>query len=173
MKIRQQHAIALAIDEQERLLPAIHNGEEVLQHTELLLKGLRLLDVPILITQQYTKGLGMSAPSLFTAAGTDSWLEKRTFSCLGDEIIRKTLQDAHKKQVIICGEQTVLDLLHLGYEVFLIADCVSSRKPSDQETAIRRMEQAGAVVTSYEAILFELMETSMHPQFKEISALIK
>ena len=174
MKIRQQHAIALAIDEQERLLPAIHNGEEVLQHTELLLKGLRLLDVPILITQQYTKGLGMSAPSLFTAAGTDSWLEKRTFSCLGDEIIRKTLQDAHKKQVIICGvEETVLDLLHLGYEVFLIADCVSSRKPSDQETAIRRMEQAGAVVTSYEAILFELMETSMHPKFKEISALIK
>lgn len=180
MKIKLPHAIALAIDEQERLLPAIHNGEEVLQHTELLLKGLRLLDVPILITQQYTKGLGMSAPSLFTAAGTDSWLEKRTFSCLGDEIIRKTLQDAHKKQVIICGveahicvEQTVLDLLHLGYEVFLIADCVSSRKPSDQETAIRRMEQAGAVVTSYEAILFELMETSMHPKFKEISALIK
>ena len=83
MKIRQQHAIALAIDEQERLLPAIHNGEEVLQHTELLLKGLRLLDVPILITQQYTKGLGMSAPSLFTAAGTDSRLEKRTVSCLG------------------------------------------------------------------------------------------
>ena len=169
MKIRQQHGIALAIDEQERLLPAIHNGEEVLQHTELLLKGLRLLDVPILITQQYTKGLGMSAPSLFTAAGTDSWLEKRTFSCLGDEIIRKTLGvEAH-----ICVEQTVLDLLHLGYEVFLIADCVSSRKPSDQETAIRRMEQAGAVVTSYEAILFELMETSMHPKFKEISALIK
>ena len=68
MKIRQQHAIALAIDEQERLLPAIHNGEEVLQHTELLLKGLRLMDVPILITQQYTKGLrgadcfGSSAP---------------------------------------------------------------------------------------------------------------
>ena len=98
MKIRQQHAIALAIDEQERLLPAIHNGEEVLQHTELLLKGLRLLDVPILITQQYTKGLGMSAPSLFTAAVTDSWLEKRTFSCLGDEVIRKTLQDAHKNR---------------------------------------------------------------------------
>lgn len=122
----------------------------------------------------------MSAPSLFEAAGTDSWLEKRTFSCLGDEIIRKTLQDSHKKQVIVCGveahicvEQTVLDLLHLGYEVFLIADCVSSRKSSDLQTAIRRIAQAGAVVTSYEAILFELMETSMHPRFREISALIK
>ena len=150
------------------------------RHTETLLKGLRLLDIPILITQQYTKGLGMSSPSLFEAAGTDSWLEKRTFSCLGDEIIRKTLQDFHKKQVIVCGveahicvEQTVLDLLHLGYEVFLIADCVSSRKSSDLQTAIRRMTQAGAVVTSYEAILFELMETSMHPRFREISALIK
>ena len=180
MKIKLPHAIALAIDEQERLLPAIQNGKETLRHTETLLKGLRLLDIPILITQQYTKGLGMSAPSLFEATGTDSWLEKRTFSCLGDEIIRKTLQDSHKKQVIVCGveahicvEQTVLDLLHLGYEVFLIADCVSSRKSSDLQTAIRRMAQAGAVVTSYEAILFELMETSMHPRFREISALIK
>lgn len=103
MKIKLPHAIALAIDEQERLLPAMQNGEETLRHTETLLKGLRLLDIPILITQQYTKGLGMSAPSLFEAAGTDSWLEKRTFSCLGDEIIRKTLQDSHKKQVIVCG----------------------------------------------------------------------
>ena len=171
MKIKLPHAIALAIDEQERLLPAMQNGEETLRHTETLLKGLRLLDIPILITQQYTKGLGMSAPSLFEAAGTDSWLEKRTFSCLGDEIIRKTLQDSHKKQVIVCGVEA--HLLHLGYEVFLIADCVSSRKSSDLQTAIRRMAQAGAVVTSYEAILFELMETSMHPRFREISALIK
>ena len=62
MKIKLPHAIALAIDEQERLLPAIQNGEETLRHTETLLKGLRLLDIPILITQQYTKGLGMSAP---------------------------------------------------------------------------------------------------------------
>ena len=75
MKIKLPHAIALAIDEQERLLPAMQNGEETLRHTETLLKGLRLLDIPILITQQYTKGLGMSAPSLFEAAGTDSWLE--------------------------------------------------------------------------------------------------
>lgn len=180
MKIKTQHAIALAIDEQERLLPAIHNGQTILHHTELLLKGLHLLDVPILITQQYTKGLGMSAPSVFSAAGTDSWLEKRTFSCLGDEIIRKTIQDSHRRQVIICGveahicvQQTVLDLLHLGYEVFLIEDCISSRRPSDLRTAVHRMEQAGAVVTSYESLLFELMETSMHPQFREISRLIK
>lgn len=180
MKIRPQHAITLVIDEQERLLPAIYNSEEILYHTEILLKGLRLLEIPILITQQYTKGLGMSAPSLFVAAGTDSWLEKRAFSCIGDEIIRKAIQDSHKKQVIVCGteahicvQQSVLDLLHLGYEVFLIADCISSRKPSDAKTAIHRMEQAGAIVTSYEAVLFELLETSMHPQFKAISALIR
>lgn len=180
MKIQSQHAIALTIDEQERLLPAIYNGQEILHHTELLLKGLRLLEIPILITQQYTKGLGMSAPSVFAAAGTESWLEKRTFSCLGDEIIRKALQDSHRRQIIVCGveshicvQQTVLDLLHMGYDVFLIEDCISSRKLSDQKTAVRRMEQAGAVVTSYEAILFELMETSMHPHFKEISSLIK
>ena len=65
MKIKLPHAIALAIDEQERLLPAMQNGEETLRHTETLLKGLRLLDIPILITQQYTKGLGNVCPPLF------------------------------------------------------------------------------------------------------------
>ena len=102
----------------------------------------------------------MSAPSLFEAAETDSWLEKRTFSCLGDEIIRKTTSGFPQKtgnrlrsRSAYLLEQTVLDLLHLGYEVFLIADCVSSRKSSDLQTAIRRIAQAGAVVTSYEAIL--------------------
>ena len=76
MKIKLPHAIALAIDEQERLLPAIQNGEETLRHTETLLKGLRLLDIPILITQQYTKGLGMSAPSLFEEIGRASCRER-------------------------------------------------------------------------------------------------
>ena len=130
MKIKLQHAIALAIDEQERLLPAIHNGEETLRHTETLLKGLRLLDIPILITQQYTKGLGMSAPSLFEAAGTDSWLEKRTFSCLGDEIIRKTLQDSHKKQVIVCGVEAHICRLHLFPKILRSSDCYPPDGPS-------------------------------------------
>lgn len=180
MRIKPEQTIALIIDEQERLLPVIHNHQEILHRTEILIKGLNLLQVPLILTQQYTKGLGMSAPSLFEAAQTTEWMEKRTFSCWGEETIRKTIQNSHRQKILICGveshicvQQTVLDLLSTGYEVFLIADCVSSRKPSDLEFALQHMQQAGAVLTTSEAILFELMDTSLHPHFKEISKLIK
>lgn len=180
MKIKKDQCLALIIDLQVKLLPAISESSLILQNTENLIQGLKILEVPILITQQYTKGLGMSAPSIFLHAGTDTYLDKRTFSCWGDGEIRRSIQNSGRRQIIltgaethICVQHTALDLLNNGYEVILIEDCVSSRKLSDKNTAVNRMCHAGAVVTSCEALLFELMETSLHPHFKEISRLIK
>ena len=180
MKIKREQCLTLLIDDQVKLLPAIHESAMLLQNTTILLQGLRILEVPIQITQQYTKGLGMSDPSIFCYAGTTDYLEKRTFSCWGEEGIRRTIQKSGCRQIIlagiethICVLQTALDLLQNGYEVILVEDCVSSRKPSDKQTAVRRMIQEGVIVTSYESLLFELMGTSCYPRFKEISALVK
>lgn len=180
MKIKKDQCLALIIDLQDKLLPSINESTLLLQNTRTLIQGLKILKVPMLITQQYTKGLGMSDPSIFLHAGTENYLEKRTFSCWGDTEIQQTIQSFGYRQIIltgiethICVQQTALDLLHNNYDVILVEDCVSSRKVSDTNTAINRMCQAGAIITSYEALLFELMETSCHPKFKEISTLIK
>ena len=180
MKIKGDQCLALIIDDQIRLLPSISESALLLQNTGILLQGLQILEVPLLITQQYTKGLGMSDPSIFHYAGTEHYLEKRSFSCWGDSEIRRFIQNSGCRQIIlagiethICVQQTALDLLENGYDVILIEDCVSSRKPTDKATALRRMENAGVTVTSYESLLFELMETSLYPRFKEISALVK
>lgn len=180
MKIKPDTALALIIDDQVRLLPSITDSELLLKNTGILIQGLKILDVPMMITQQYTRGLGMSDSSIYLHAETMDYMEKRTFSCWGDEDIRQKIQDSGRRQMIlfgieahICVLQTALDLLRNGYEVILVEDCVSSRKLSDKDTALRRMIQEGAMVTSYESLLFELMETSLHPHFKEISQLIK
>ncbi|MGN0251721.1 MAG: hydrolase [Oliverpabstia sp.] len=180
MKIKREQCLTLLIDDQIKLLPAIYESALLLQNTKILLQGLRILEVPIQITQQYTKGLGMSDPSIFRYAEITDYLEKRTFSCWGEEEIRRTIQESGCRQIIlagiethICVLQTALDLLQNGYEVILVEDCVSSRKLSDKQTAIQRMIQEGVIVTSYESLLFELMETSCYPRFKEISALVK
>ncbi|MBS6194009.1 MAG: isochorismatase family protein [Clostridiales bacterium] len=180
MKIKTATALTLIIDNQVRLLPSITASEELLKNTALLLQGLKLLEVPLIITQQYTKGLGMSDASIYLHAQTTEYLEKRTFSCWGDAAIRQKIMDSGRRQIILCGIeahicvlQTALDLVRAGYEVILVEDCVSSRQLSDKETALKRMIQEGVAVTSYESLLFELMETSLHPRFKEISKLIK
>lgn len=180
MKIKKEDALALIVDIQERLLPVMEQKDLLLKNTRILMEGLQILDVPMMITQQYTKGLGMTDPSLFPFTGTDHYLEKRTFSCWADEGIQQAIQSCHCRQIILCGieshicvQQTALDLIHAGYEVILVTDCVSSRKASDKEIALRRMEQEGVRLTTYESLLFEIMETSLHPRFKEISKLIR
>lgn len=180
MEIKKETCLALIVDNQLKLLPSITNAELLLHNTEILLQGLHLLNVPMIITQQYTKGLGMSHPSMFTASGLESYFDKRTFSCWKDESIRSHIISSQKKQIILCGVeshicilQTALDLIHNGYEIILAEDCVSSRKPNDKAIALQRMQKEGIVITTYESLLFELMETSLHPNFREISRLIK
>lgn len=180
MQIKRQNCLAMIIDDQIKLLPSISDSEQLLKNTGILIQGLKILNIPMIITQQYTKGLGMSDPSIFTYAQTTSYFEKRSFSCMGDPQIRQYIQNSNYKQIILCGIethicvlQTALDLLHDDYEVILVEDCVSSRRSSDKNCAIRRIEKAGAIITTYESLLFELMETSLYPRFKEISQLIK
>ncbi|HIT90463.1 MAG TPA: isochorismatase family protein [Candidatus Merdenecus merdavium] len=179
MRIEREHTVALAIDFQEKLMAVMDRKEELLKHSQILLKGLQVLGIKTFITQQYTKKLGMSIPEIYDAVGTKKFFDKTSFSCYLDPDIKQVL-DKDVKTVIICGIeahicvlQTVLDLLEKGFQVVLVVDCISSRKESDMEIAIKRAIEEGAMVTTYEAILFELLQSAKAKEFKEISKLIK
>ena len=158
MRIEREHTAALIVDFQERLVPAIADHEALMERVRILLRGLKALEIPMTVTQQYTKGLGMSVPEVWEASGETEYLDKISFSAL--EVAEPKIHD--KKYILVCGMeahccvlQTVIDLAGAGYVPVLVTDCIGSRRESDREMAIRRAEQEGAVLTSSEAILFE------------------
>lgn len=180
MRILAEETIVLVIDFQERLMPVIDKKEEVIQKSALLLKGLNLLKIPCIITQQYTKGLGETVTLVTEAAERYTLYEKVTFSAYENEDIRQFIQKHTKKNIIVCGAeahicvlQTVIDLCNAGYQVLLVENCIGSRKEEDKKTALQRAVYEGAIITTYEAVLFELMRSSQHDCFKKMIALIK
>jgi len=180
MRCDTHHAIGLVVDIQERLLPHIHAHDALTARCAMLIRGLRILDVPILVTEQYVKGLGPTVPAIAEALETFTPYEKISFSCCGDGVFESHLVSHARHQIIVmgieahvCVQQTVLDLLASGNQVVVVEDCVSSRNANDKRVAIDRMRQAGAVITTAEAILFELLRQAGTETFKRISALVK
>ena len=175
-----ENALLLVIDFQERLMPSIHRYEELEHKTAAFIKGCRVLDLPVLTTQQYTKGLGDTIPAIKEALGQFEPVEKISFSCYRTTEFKDELYKFGNKNILvtgieahICVQQTVLDLSENGYQVYLIADCVGSRSETDFLYAIKRMETAGAIVTTMESALFEMLVSADHPKRKEISSLVK
>ena len=175
-----ENTLALAIDFQTRLMPPIHDYEELARKSAIFIKGCRILGAPIIIKQQYTKGLGDTIPEVKDALGGFEYIEKITFSCCGSNEFNEVLNQIDKKNILItwieahiCVQQTVLDLLRDGYSVYVVADCIGSRFETDKLYAERRMEIAGAVFTTSESVLFEMMISADHPMRKEISNLVK
>lgn len=181
MRINPESTLALIIDIQEKLVPVIEYRETLIHNNQILIKGLKTLGIPMVATQQYTKGIGMTVEPIQTAISDDfQYLDKLTFSCYDDEAIQEKIKSFHKKNIIICGIeahicvlQTVIDCLAEGYKVFVVEDCISSRKGNDKRIALQRMLQEGAFITTYESILFELTRKAGNDQFKIISKLIK
>jgi len=171
----------LIVDIQERLIPAISGINEVIANTGKLIFGCRRLEIPIIITEQYPKGLGPTDERISSALGNlYEPMEKMTFSCCGPDEVNETIAATDAKQILICGIeahvcvlQTVLDLLHRDYQVHIAADAVSSRTEQNKRVALDRMGAAGAVISCTESALFELMERAGTPEFKEISKIIK
>ena len=175
-----ENTLTLVIDFQDRMIPSISNNEEIVRKTAIFIEGCRILGVHIITTQQYTKGLGETIPQLKTALGDFKHVEKITFSCYGCEEFEAMLDEADKRCIFItgveshiCVQQTVLDLLEDDYAVYVLADCIGSRFENDFQYAIRRMEQAGAIITTAESALFEMMVRADHPKRKEVSNLVK
>jgi hypothetical protein len=180
MRILKENTIAVVIDIQERLHPVISGNDELEKNSLILINGLKALGVPMLVTQQYTKALGATIPSVAEALGSFEPIEKVAFSCFDEAKFAEALAGSGRKNVIIFGEethvcvlQTVIDLVAAGYQPVVVEDCVSSRKLSDKHTAIQRIKNEGAIVTSYESILFELTRFAGTDTFKVISKLVK
>ena len=180
MRIIPAETQCMIIDMQEKLVPAMFNKEACEDRVCMLARGLNLLEIPMLITQQYTKGLGGSLPSVYEAAGTEEFFDKRTFSCAQDDNIVAALQKKNRKNVLICGTeahvcvlQTCIDLKALGFQPILVIDAIASRKKSDLKAAIKRAMQEGVIITTAEAVLFELTVDSRHPKFRDISNVVK
>jgi len=180
MRILKEHSIAIFIDIQERLFPFIQDKDKLEQNLVILSAGLKALEVPLLVTEQYTKGLGLTILPLKMALVEHAAIEKTAFSCCDEPRFMTALNAAGKQNVILCGIethvcvlQTVIDLMQAGYQPVVIEDCVSSRKLSDKLTAIERMRQEGAIISSLESILFELARYSGNETFKAISKLVK
>lgn len=180
MRILKDDTAAVVVDIQERLLPHIYQWEQTLQNCLKLIEGLQVLSVPLVVTQQYTKGLGATDPSIVKKIAEFRHIEKNSFSCLGEPAFMEKLSLLRKKNIILCGIeshvcvlQTCLDLIDAGYLPVVVEDCVSSRKPADKATAIERMRQEGARIATLESLLFELTECAGTETFKSISKLVK
>lgn len=180
IRLQKDRTIFAAIDFQTRLLPVMNDAEKTEQTAAKLVAGGRVLGVEILVTQQYTKGIGPTTEGVAEALGDFEHIEKVTFSAMKTQEFVDAVEESGADTVVVCGiethicvQQTVLDLLAAGYNVFVAADCVSSREKEAKDIALRTMEKSGAIITSHEAILFELLETSKAPEFKQISSIIK
>ena len=167
----------LLLDLQERLIPAIHDGDVVVARAVRLAEAARLLDVPIGATEQYPVGLGPTVAPL--AAYPHSILAKTTFSAAEDPGFAALLPAGTSEIVVagceahVCVLQTVLGLLGRRHRVLLVADAVGSRDPADRAAAIDRIRAHGGEIVTSEMVLFEWLRDSQHPKFREVQKLLK
>ena len=180
LRITRAQAGLVVVDIQERLLPAMHERERVLQNALRLVKGAGVLNLPVIVTEQYPKGIGPTVSELAGCVPEFAPLEKTAFSCCGAQSFLPSLAPRKVRDVVLCGIeahvcvcQTALDLLDQGFGVYVVADAISSRTAENRQFGIERMRNAGAIIASTEMILFELLEEAGTAEFKKILELIK
>ncbi len=168
----------LVIDVQEKLVPLIANGDAVVRNIAFLLDAARLLNMPVQCTEQYPRGLGATVPEL--AEKLSERPDKIAFSsCTVPSIVQAFHREARPKLVLcgieshVCVLHTALDLLALAFRVYVVADAIGSRYRIDHDIALRRLERAGAILTTSEMCVFEWIGGAGHPQFKAVSRLIQ
>ena len=178
--LSRDNALLLVIDIQERLYPAMDERDALSQNTFNLVEGIKAMGIPIIVTEQYTKGLGKTIPEVADSLSGYTPIEKLTFSCYGNEEFRNKLIQSRRRQIIISGIethicvcQTALDLLNDGYDCYIVSDAVSSRTLHNKGIGIARMHDAGAWIVNTEMVLFELLKVAGSDEFRIISKLVK
>lgn len=174
------------VDIQTKLVPAMPADEmsQVLRNCEILAQSAKLLTVPTLYTEQYSKGLGETVPQLTQylaepKTSANAPIEKMTFSSMGEPRFRHKMIKEHSQIVLagieahICVLQTALSLVDAGKTVFVVEDAISSRKPANKANAIQRMRDAGCIITNTESVVFEWLGRAGSDEFKAISKLIR
>jgi len=170
----------VVIDVQEKLSRVMYEKDKLFQNLQKLIKGLKLLDIPIVVTEQNPNGLGPTVPDIAPLLSDVKPITKFSFSCCGEEQFTSEIDRLGRKQILlagiethVCVYQTAIDLIKAGYEVHAVVDCVSSRTIENKNLAIDKMKSEGARLTGVEIVLFELLRTAKHPKFKEMSQIVK
>jgi nicotinamidase-related amidase len=174
------NSVLLVIDMQEKLFRAIHQKEQLADNLQKLIKGIKVLEIPILLTEQYPQGLGATIPEIPQLLPDIKPLPKVCFSCCGDAAFLQEFKKLTRKQVLIAGieshvcvYQTAADLIAAGCEVYAVSDTISSRTEQNRDIGLKMMTQLGAKITSTEAALFELLKVAKGDKFKAISQIIR
>jgi nicotinamidase-related amidase len=170
----------LVIDMQERLFPVMHEKEKLLRSALKLIRGAQVLEIPIIMTEQYPKGLGPTLPEIKELLPAVKPIEKVSFNCCDEEVFCRALEGLKRKQVLIAGieahicvYQTAMALARAGYEVQAVGDCIASREPENKLVALFKMGAAGISPTTMEMALFELLKVAKGDMFKQISSIVK
>lgn len=174
-------AALVIVDMQEAFRTRIDDFNETVRRIMIVTQAAKLLQLPIIVTEQYPKGLGHTASEIIESLPeTVEILEKTTFSSCGATAFQSELENTRATQVLVCGleahicvNQTVHDLLANHFQVHLLTDCITSRKQSDKQIALAKMQISGAIPASVEMALFELLRDARHEQFRTIQGLIK
>ena len=181
-KLEREEAVLVIVDVQEVLMKKMDQGVEknVVRNIRTLLAFAKEMAIPILITEQYPKGLGRTIPEIKRELESFLPIEKVSFSCCGSQAFNDQLIQLGRKQIIltgiethVCVLQTADDLLQKGYEVYVIADAVCSRRKLDWEIGLRWMEKRGAMISSTEIIAFRLLKEAGTEEFRRLSKLLK
>ncbi len=174
-------SLVLIIDVQEKLLNAVFNKENLEKRASIIAKSARILEIPVIVTEQYPNGLGSSAESLKKCLKVNTlFFEKTAFSALDNEEIKAAIKNSGRRQIVllgiethICVSQTAAALINEGYEVHVIKDACGSRVEAEFLAGLDRMKDKGAHILTTEIALFEWLKGAKHPKFKEIQVLIK
>jgi len=176
----RNRTLLVLIDVQERLFPSIHENQRMLSRIDLLLCAAKLLSVPLLLTEQYPKGLGPTLEEVRRVLPEVEPLVKTDFSCVAAPGFKERLASFGRDQILlagiethICVAQTALDLASGGERVFVAADATSSRRPLDAQTALRRLDQCGLVITTAEAAVFEWLRRAGTEEFRSLQPKVK
>ncbi len=180
MRIVKENALGLMIDFQERLFPVMAEKELLEKNVKILIEGLRALEIPIIASEQYKRGLGGTISGIEELISDCRHEEKTAFSCCDQPNVIEQIELTSKRAIIIAGIeshicvlQTAIDLKERGFIPVVVEDCVSSRSLENKRVAMERLRQEGIIVSTYESILFELCRKAGSDAFKTISKLIK
>ena len=179
-QLDRNNAALLIIDIQERLAAVMDKKLQVVRNTLNLVELAKMLNIPVVVTEQYPKGLGRTLPEISAALPSYLPIEKMTFNCCGESPFNDQIKGLGRKKFIvtgmethICVLQTSLGLLQTGYDVHLVTDAVCSRTKANWRSGLELIHDAGGVVTNTETVLFQLLGVAGTPEFKAISNRIK
>lgn len=176
MLMHREKSRLLVIDLQEKLMPSINSADQLLKHCSWLINVAREMQIPTLVSEQYPKGLGHTLAPIKSLLPNDCIImEKEYFSCVSDANCRSTLLNSARPQIILIGTeahvcvlQTALELNEAGMQVYVVEECVGSRRATDKHLALERMLQAGISIVSREMVVFEWLSKAKTDEFRHI-----